>query len=354
MKVYGKPQTVSFTTRPCGEQGITLWLFTCGAMIFVMVVIGGLTRLTHSGLSIVEWHLVTGILPPVSKTDWINLFEQYQQYPEFKLKNPGMDLDGFKSIFWLEFIHRLWGKLIGVVFLLPLVFFALKKRLDARRIKHLVVIFLLGGLQGFLGWFMVKSGLSERADVSHYRLAAHLSLAFFLYSWIFWIALGSLFPTPHRPLHNRVITHQRLLSVLITFLAITIISGAFVAGNGAGLIYNTFPLMGDTLLPKDLFVLTPLIKNFQENIVTIQFTHRLLATVLFVASVGCWLWIVRYPLPTRTRIAVHLLLVMVIVQVILGISTLLMSVPITLATAHQAGALLLLSAMLWVRHELRQ
>ncbi len=333
-------------------RAITAWLFICSMMIAVMVVIGGLTRLTHSGLSIVEWRPITGILPPLSASDWEILFKKYQQYPEFRLKNPAMDLNGFKSIFWLEFIHRLWGRFIGVIFLVPLLFFALKKKLDRRRLKQLAMIFMLGGLQGFLGWFMVKSGLSERADVSHYRLAAHLGLACLLYGWIFWMALESLFPTPH-PLSKSVTRHRHLLSALIAFLAVTILSGSFVAGSDAGFIYNTFPLMGNTLLPKDLFVLTPLADNFLNNVVTIQFTHRILTAMLLIAVAGFWGWIVRQSLPIRTRVAAHLLLAAVILQVILGVSTLLMMVPVTLAATHQAGALLVLSTMLWVRHELR-
>jgi cytochrome c oxidase assembly protein subunit 15 len=322
-------------------------------MIFVMVVLGGVTRLTHSGLSMVEWKPVTGFLPPMTELVWQETFEKYQQYPEFKIKNPDMGLAEFKSIFWLEFIHRIWGRSIGIVFFLPFIFFLLKKKLDRKLIPKLITMFILGGLQGVLGWFMVKSGLSDRPDVSQYRLTAHLIFAFFLYGWILWTALGLLFPRPHTFKQQSLHTYKGFLSALTLLLVLAIMSGGFVAGTDAGLIYNTFPLMGDTLLPKDLFVIDPWIKNFFENVVTIQFTHRVLTTLIFVSVVGFWLKTLNQDLPKRTRIVLHCLLAAVILQVTLGISTLLLVVPVPLAAAHQAGALILLTAMLWARHEFR-
>jgi cytochrome c oxidase assembly protein subunit 15 len=322
-------------------------------MIFVMVVLGGVTRLTHSGLSMVEWKPVTGFLPPMTELVWQETFEKYQQYPEFKIKNPDMGLAEFKSIFWLEFIHRIWGRSIGIVFFLPFIFFLLKKKLDRKLIPKLITMFILGGLQGVLGWFMVKSGLSDRPDVSQYRLTAHLIFAFFLYGWILWTALGLLFPRPHTFKQQSLHTYKGFLSALTLLLVLAIMSGGFVAGTDAGLIYNTFPLMGDTLLPKDLFVIDPWIKNFFENVVTIQFTHRVLTTLIFVSVVGFWFKTLNQDLPQRTRMALHYLLAAVILQVTLGISTLLLVVPVPLAAAHQAGALILLTAMLWARHEFR-
>ncbi len=332
------------------SHAVAIWLFICTIMIFVMVVLGGVTRLTHSGLSMVEWEPVTGFLPPMTELVWQDTFAKYQQYPEFKIKNPDMDLAGFKSIFWLEFIHRLWGRSIGIVFFAPFMFFLFRKKLGRQLIPKLITIFILGGLQGALGWFMVKSGLSDRPDVSQYRLTAHLILAFFLYGWVLWTGLDLLFPKPHG-IKQSLHTYKGFLSALICLLVIAIMSGGFMAGTDAGLIYNTFPLMGDTLLPKDLFVFDPWIKNFFENTVTIQFTHRILTTLIFISVVGFWFKTLNQDLPARIRIALHCLLAAVILQMTLGISTLLLAVPVPLAAAHQAGALVLLTAMLWVRHE---
>lgn len=335
------------------SYAVAIWLFICAVMIFVMVVLGGVTRLTHSGLSMVEWKPATGFLPPMTEQTWQEEFEKYQLYPEFKIKNPDMDLAGFKSIFWLEFIHRVWGRSIGIVFLVPFMFFLLKKKLDRKLIPKLITMFILGGLQGVLGWFMVKSGLSDRPDVSQYRLTAHLIFAFFLYSWILWTALGLLFPKPHTFSNKSIQAYKGYLSALTLLLVIAIMSGGFVAGTDAGFIYNTFPLMGDTLIPKDLFALDPLIKNFFENIVTIQFTHRVLTILFFVSLIAFWFKTLSQQLPDRTRIALHCLSASAILQVALGITTLLSVVPVILAASHQAGALVLLTAILWARHEFR-
>ena len=334
------------------SRAIAIWLCICAFMIFVMVVLGGVTRLTHSGLSMVEWKPAAGFLPPMTELVWQDTFEKYQQYPEFKIKNPDMDLAGFKSIFWLEFIHRLWGRSIGIVFLVPFMFFLLRKKLDRKLIPKLITMFILGGLQGVLGWFMVKSGLSDRPDVSQYRLTAHLIFAFFLYGWIIWTALGLFFPKPHA-IKQSLHVYKGFLSALTLLLVIAIMSGGFVAGTDAGFIYNTFPLMGETFLPKDLFVFDPWIRNFFENVVTIQFTHRLLTMLIFVSVVAFWFKTLNQELPGRTRIVLHCLLAAVILQVTLGISILLLVVPVPLAAAHQAGALILLTAMLWARHEFR-
>ena len=343
----------SISDSDTGSYAVAIWLFACAIMIFVMVVLGGVTRLTHSGLSMVEWKPATGFLPPMTELAWQETFEKYQQYPEFKIKNPDMDLAGFKSIFWLEFIHRVWGRSIGIVFFVPFMFFLLKKKLDRKLIPKLITMFILGGLQGVLGWFMVKSGLSDRPDVSQYRLTAHLIFAFFLYGWILWTALGLLFPKPHTFRNQSIHAYKGILSALAFLLVIAIISGGFVAGTDAGFIYNTFPLMGETLIPKDLFAFDPLIKNFFENVVTIQFTHRVLTMLIFVFVIGFWFKTLNQKLPDRTQIALHCLLAAVILQVTLGITTLLFVVPVPLAASHQAGALVLLTAILWARHEFR-
>ncbi len=336
-----------------GSYAVAIWLLACAIMIFVMVILGGVTRLTHSGLSMVEWKPATGFLPPMTELVWQETFEKYQQYPEFRIKNPDMDLAGFKSIFWLEFIHRVWGRSIGIVFFVPFMFFLLKRKLDRKLIPKLITMFILGGLQGVLGWFMVKSGLSDRPDVSQYRLTAHLIFAFCLYGWILWTALGLLFPNPHTFKQPFINAYKGIVSALTLLLVIAIMSGGFVAGTDAGFIYNTFPLMGETLIPKDLFAFDPLIKNFFENVVTIQFTHRVLTILVFVSVIGFWFKTLNQEFPQRTRLALHCLLAAVILQVTLGITTLLFIVPVPLAASHQAGALVLLTAMLWARHEFR-
>ena len=337
------------------ESNITvaLWLLLCCVMIFAMVILGGATRLTHSGLSIVEWEPITGFLPPLTETLWQSTFEKYQQYPEFQKLNRDMDLAGFKSIFWLEFLHRLWGRIIAIVFLGGFIFFLVRGTLRRTITLKLIVIFIFGALQGVLGWFMVKSGLADRPDISQYRLVAHLGLAVLLYGWIFWVALGILFPIPHNLPPNR---HLRRLGHTTTALGIlifiTILSGGFVAGTDAGFYYNTFPLMGESWIPPKLFILQPIAKNFFENIVTIQFTHRVLA-ILTLLSVSL-LWLSAFPVVVtrRGRLALHCLLASALLQVSLGITTLLLIVPIPIALVHQGGALIMLTIALWTRHEL--
>ena len=333
-------------------RGIAIWLLLCVAMIYIMVLLGGLTRLTHSGLSMVEWNPISGVLPPRGEQAWQEAFAKYQQFPEFRLKNSDLDLAGFKSIYWLEFSHRLWGRCIALFFLIPGLFFLLTKRLPKSLKVKLIIMFALGGLQGLLGWFMVQSGLSDRPDVSQYRLVAHLLLAFALCGWIFWVALGLLFPKPHIfsvPMHR----YKHGATALIGLLTVTIASGGFVAGTDAGFFYNTFPLMGGRLIPDGLLVLQPVVRNFFENVVTIQFTHRLLAILIFSVTLIFAFRLMRINLPERTIFALCCLSAIIILQLALGISTVLLAVPVPLALAHQAGGLLLFIVMLWLRHELR-
>ena len=263
---------------------IAAWLFLVLAMLFAMVLLGGVTRLTQSGLSMVEWHPVSGWLPPASEAVWREVFSNYQQFPEFRKLNFTMNLAGFKEIFWLVYLHRLWGRLIGVVFLVPLVYFLVRRRVNRRLGVKLAALFVLGGLQGVLGWYMVKSGLVERPDVSQYRLSAHLGAALVIYGYILWVALGVLFPEPHAPPGKRSLWRFSLAVLALIF--VMVLSGAFVAGTDAGFSYNTFPLMGGQWVPDGLFDIDPLFLNFFENVTTIQFGHRLLAETLFVVIVA--------------------------------------------------------------------
>jgi cytochrome c oxidase assembly protein subunit 15 len=331
------------------RKQIAIWLLICCIAIFAMVILGGVTRLTGSGLSMVEWEPLMGILPPLSHADWEVLFHQYQQYPEYKLKNALMTLEEFKTIFWFEYAHRVLGRAIGLIFLIPMIYFIIKGKVDKPLIPKLVIMFILGGLQGVLGWYMVKSGLVDNPHVSQYRLTAHLGFAIIIYAYLFWVALDLLFPR----IKQTSSRHLKRFSLTVTALVfITILSGGFVAGIKAGFAYNTFPLMAGRLIPEGLFTLEPLWRNFFENITMVQFDHRLLATLLFFLIPTLWLIGRRANLPSRTRWGLVMLVVILGIQITLGISTLLLYVPVPLAAAHQAGALALFTVMLFVSHEL--
>ncbi len=340
-------------TNANNQRPIAIWLFICCAAIFAMVILGGVTRLTGSGLSIVQWEPVTGVLPPLNAAEWQEVFELYQQSPEYKLKNAHMGVDEFKSIFWFEYFHRLLGRLIGAIFLLPMLVFIALKRVDRALIPKLVTMFVLGGLQGLLGWFMVKSGLVNQPHVSQYRLTAHLGFAIVIYGYLFWVALGLFFPPPERASDPGIGPLSRFAVGLSILIYITVLSGGFVAGLKAGFAYSTFPLMNGKFIPDGLLMLEPVWRNFFENGTTVQFDHRVLATVLFLLIPAFWFLSRRLNLVPRLRLGVHLLLVALVAQVSLGISTLLLHVPVPLAAAHQGGALVLFTVSLFVTHQLR-
>ncbi|MFP6742011.1 MAG: COX15/CtaA family protein [Alphaproteobacteria bacterium] len=335
------------TTTHGQRRRIAFWLLICCAMVFVMVVLGGVTRLTHSGLSMVEWQPMTGILPPLNEAEWSAAFEKYQQYPEFQKLNSTMDVEDFKSIFWLEFIHRLWGRTIGVVFALPFLWFLFRGAIDRRLAPKLVMMFVLGGLQGLMGWYMVKSGLVDRPDVSQYRLTAHLALAFVVYGYMLWVALGLLFADDET---RRCGPHGFAIAVTV-MAAVTVLTGGLVAGIDAGFIYNTFPLMGGQLVPVGLFEMEPAAINAFENATMVQFNHRVLAIATALAAVALWLAGRRAGLGGRARLAANTMLTVVALQVALGIATLLSVVAVPLAAAHQAGAMVVFTAMLWLVFE---
>ncbi len=334
------------------QKAIAVWLFICCATIFAMVVLGGVTRLTGSGLSMVEWEPLMGVLPPLSHSEWQETFLLYQQFPEYLINNYSMNLEEFKSIFWFEYSHRLLGRAIGLIFIIPLLYFIITGKVRKSLIPKLVGMFILGGLQGLMGWYMVKSGLVQDPHVSQYRLTAHLALAFIVYAYIFWVALDLFFS--RQASHSEAVSGKlKRFSLLLTlFIFITIISGGFVAGLKAGYVFNTFPLMGGRLIPESIFALSPVWKNFFENMATVQFNHRLMATMLFIIVPLFWLTATRQNIPARAKTGLHLLLAMLAVQLGLGISTLLLHVPVPLAAAHQGGALLLFTIMLFVAHEL--
>jgi cytochrome c oxidase assembly protein subunit 15 len=321
-------------------------------MIFLMVVIGGVTRLTESGLSITEWKPVTGVVPPLTAAAWQAEFERYQQIPQYRLMNEGMTLAEFKSIFFWEYVHRLWGRLIGVAFLLPLIWFAVRRRIPRRLLPALGLLFVLGGLQGALGWYMVESGLTHRVNVSQYRLAAHLVFALLIYAAMLWTALGVLRPAPAEDAPGAA-RLRPWATALVGLVFLTITAGAFVAGLRAGLTYNTFPLMDGRFVPAGYLQLSPWWRNWFESIEAVQFNHRLLAETTFLAVLALWAYGMRHAPQGRPRRALHALLAAACLQVGLGIATLLLVVPIPLAAAHQAGAVLLLTAAVALRHAVR-
>jgi cytochrome c oxidase assembly protein subunit 15 len=322
-------------------------------MIYAMVVLGGVTRLTGSGLSMVEWDPLFGIVPPLGPDEWNEVFDLYKQSPEYNKINIGMDVDGFKRIYWYEFAHRLLGRSIGVVFFVPLLIFLATGRIRRGLTPKLIVLFVLGGLQGLLGWYMVKSGLVDNPHVSQYRLTAHLALAVVIYAYMFWLALD-LVTDSNRDGGPATPGGLRLLTGLVGGLVfITMLSGGFVAGLKAGFAYNTFPLMAGRWIPDDLFIQAPLWRNFFENVTTVQFDHRVLAIVTFAAIVLLWLIASVRRLPALARTGLHLLLAAAILQVTLGIMTLLLRVPVVLGAAHQAGALLLLTASLYASYRMK-
>ncbi len=332
-------------TRP-----VAIWLFGICAMIFVMVVLGGTTRLTGSGLSIMAWHPVTGVLPPLSRAAWEKLFNLYKQIPQYALLHEGMTLAGFKHIFWLEFFHRLWGRLIGLAFLLPFLWFLAQGRLPRGLWKWLALFFVLGGIQGGIGWFMVASGfMAGSVAVEAWRLVLHLSFALMLYAAILWTALTLW---QRRPLVSVDGRATRILAlVLLLLVPLTIVAGGFMAGLHAGLTYNTFPLMDGRLFPKGYFAV-PLPRGWFENITAVQFDHRLLATLTAATALATvCVGLARGPRPARS--VLWALAGVVSLQYALGVATLLYRVPVPVAAAHQACAVLLLTVTLVLVHALR-
>jgi len=319
-------------------------------MIFLMVVVGGITRLTLSGLSITEWQPVIGIVPPISPADWASEFAKYKAIPEYRVVHTAMNLDEFKGIYYWEYAHRLLGRLIGVAFAVPFLWFLARGKLSRQLAPPLAAILLLGFAQGALGWYMVQSGLADRIEVSQYRLVAHLALALTIYAAILWTALGLVRGPPSPGVSPG---WRRAAEVVLVLVAVTILSGGFVAGTRAGLTYNTFPLMDGRLVPVGYDQLQPLYLNWFENIAAVQFDHRVLAVATATVIFMLWAAGLRSSLPKEARVALHTLLAAVVLQVALGILTLLLVVPVPLAAAHQAGAVLLLTAGIFLRHTLR-
>ena len=330
---------------------VIIWLSIVSALVCFIVLIGGITRLTGSGLSMVDWQPISGVLPPTSESEWQETFNDYKQYPEYKIKNKDMELSEFKKIFFWEYLHRMLGRLIGIVFALPYFFFLICKYFDRRLAVKLFAGLCLGGAQGLMGWYMVRSGLVDIPDVSHYRLAAHLFLAFLVAAILLWFILDLLSVNRQAaPLPRNYFWGANLI---IAVLVLQIIYGAFVAGRDAGYGYNTFPLMGDSFIPAGMFSAASILENLTSNNTTIQFIHRTLAWILSLLVLPFCAFTILNAKASRQKVSAIILLIAFALQFSLGVATLLLHVPLNLAVIHQVGALLLLGAAVAMRHSLR-
>lgn len=327
-------------------SGVRWWLGVVLALILVMVAVGGITRLTESGLSMVTWEPILGALPPMNQAQWQERFDQYRQFPEYQQLRRGMSLEEFKVIFFWEYLHRLLGRLLGLVYAIPLAWFWWKRAIPPGFKGPLLVGLLLGGAQGVMGWYMVKSGLVDNPYVSHYRLAAHLGLAFIVFSYLLWHLLAMSPGLASAPASPRA---RRWAAALITMLVVQIVWGAFVAGLNAGFMYNTFPTMQGHWLPPYGDAMTPFWKNLVDNPSTVQFIHRVLGTLLLVATLAAWLVLRRDPTVTgEKRSALQLFVVLLVTQFWLGVFTLVWMVPIALGVIHQVTACLLCGASVYM------
>ena len=336
------------------NKTIVFWLYSGCILIFAMVVIGGITRLTGSGLSITEWKVITGTFPPMDDTDWQLEFAQYQLTPQFQKINADFTLADFKQIYFWEYFHRLIGRIIGLVFVIPFLFFYFKKQIDKKLLPKLIIIFLLGAWQGFLGWYMVKSGLQNNPFVSHYRLAIHLVNAFITFGYIFWVAQDLRFPSKRKNVPSKNILWLSISIFILLIIQITY--GAFVAGLHAGHIFNTWPKMGDEWIASAISstFASDGISSVFNSLATVQFIHRTLA--LIVCCLVFVVWIKRknqiWNLNSQQLFSINLSMLIVLMQVLLGIFTLLFSVPVWLGVTHQAGAFVIFAAMIFQIHRI--
>lgn len=345
----GTSMTLSFQSR--STKSITLWLFALSLALWGMIMLGGYTRLTHSGLSIVDWKPITGIIPPLTQSDWVTAFQDYQLFPEFKSVNFSMTLDEFRQIYLIEYFHRVLGRFIGVLFFVPFIYFLAKKLMPSFLKWRLGFVFLLGGAQGVMGWYMVKSGLIDKPEVSHLRLTAHLVLAVVILAVILW----SIFQLTDDG--NREVLEspkpRRMALLALSSIALTVVYGGFVAGLKAGLIYNTYPLMGNSFLPGEWDFFTPLYRNFLENPALVQFMHRWLGGASLVLTAVTTFLVLKHARSSRLRATAWLFSLSASLQVILGILTLLTQVPVALGTIHQGMAVALFSIGLYLFYQLK-
>lgn len=335
---------------PKDKKHIRIWYWSGAVLVFLILVIGGITRLTGSGLSMTDWKPIMGSIPPLSESDWEAAFEQYKQFPEYQQLNRGMSLSDFQFIFFWEYLHRMIGRLIGFVFIIPFGWFLIKKKFDSTQLKRALVLLTLGAAQGLMGWYMVQSGLIDVPHVSHYRLAAHLSLAFIIFGCCVWFALDL---KPKRAKREKAAPELRIwLRVFFLLLSAQIIWGAFVAGLNAGYIYNTFPKMNEFWFPPQLWMMEPAIINIFENMLTVQFIHRVLGIILVIAVIAMWLRSFQMKLSHSTQLWIFAIAVLLFIQFLLGVLTLIYSVPLWLGVIHQAAALILFGVVIGAIHHL--
>lgn len=334
---------------------LAVWLFGVAALVLAMIAVGGATRLTDSGLSITEWQPILGVIPPLSDADWQSAFDKYKQIPEFKLVNKNISLDGFKEIYWWEWSHRFLGRFIGVAFFVPFVVFWFRGCLTRPLSMRLAGIFLLGGVQGVIGWYMVKSGLVDRVDVSQYRLALHLTVAFIILGSILWVALDVLAPAAKFGAGRKVSLVSLMAGLIVGLLLLQVVLGAFVAGTKAGYAYTTWPDMNGEWIPSDIAPLSPWYLNIFEDITTIQFNHRIMAYLIgLVAVVNLLLVLVKHSARSQVGLTAFLLCAAIAAQMVLGIITLLNAVPIHLGIAHQAFGAVVFAVAVWHWHRARR
>lgn len=336
------------------RRAVGLWLAASALMVFAMMIIGAITRLTESGLSMVEWRPLIGALPPLTDAEWDRVFQLYRQTSQYQLMNRGMELAQFKEIFFWEWFHRLWGRLIGLVFALPFFWFLIRGRLPEGFVKHGFILLALGGLQGLIGAWMVESGFVDRTEVSQYRLAVHLGMAFLILAYLLWLTLSLLWPVETgRPAAPR--GYRRMGAWCHAMIFVTVLSGALVAGSRAGFIYNEWPTMGGGFLPSPFWDPALGWRNLFENLAVVQFDHRMLAYLSLAVVAGFWLWTqaLGQRLHRRVRWAAHAMMAGVLLQVALGIATLLSIVWLPLGVLHQAGAAIVFCLSIWAVKELR-
>lgn len=319
---------------------IRTWLKVVLFTLFCIVVVGGATRLTESGLSITQWKPIHGVIPPLSAVEWQEEFELYKRIPQYQEINKGMSLDEFKTIFWWEWAHRVLARAIGLIFAVPLAFFWATGRVEKQLRLPLVGLLALGGLQGFIGWWMVTSGLADRTDVSQYRLAVHLMIACFIFAGCMWVLRGL---TPHSENLDQARQGMRSAGAVLVLCFIQIYLGALVAGLSAGLSFNTWPLMDGALIPSDLFIQNPWWINLFENVKTVQFVHRLGAYALFALALWHWFRMTKVESAVAADKRAGILFGLITLQAIFGIVTLLTQVHIHIALVHQAMALVVLA-----------
>ena len=329
------------------NKPLLVWLCFCAMMVAVMMVIGAVTRLTESGLSMVEWRPLIGVIPPVSTEEWQRIFDLYRRTSEYRLVNAGMAIEEFKAIFWWEYVHRFWGRLIGFAFGAPLVWFWWRGRLEGWLKPHVLALLFLGSLQGMIGWWMVKSGFVDRHDVSQHRLSIHLGMAFLIYGYLLWLIAKLIMDQSTQKMEFWL---HFCLNVLCGLIFVTVISGGLVAGLGAGFVYNTWPLIDDSIIPGRLFGGMSIWHSVLEDTLTVQFDHRMLAYLSVVGAIFLgWLGFQRSVSRCQKFVSLGLV-ISALLQLVLGIATLLSVVEIPIAVLHQAGAIVLFSCGILARH----